>query len=87
MRFSGLIAWFMWRTIYLMKLPGLDRKVRVMIDWTLDLFFPRDITLLRSRPTEVLQEVHLDKDDVVFHAGEPALSFYVVKKGTHRAAG
>jgi len=80
-RFSGLIAWFMWRTIYLMKLPGLDRKVRVVIDWTLDLFFPRDITLLRSRPTEVLQEIHLEKGDAVFHAGEPALSFYVVKKG------
>jgi NADH dehydrogenase len=52
-----------------------------MIDWTLDLFFPRDITLLRSRTTEVLQEVHLEKGDAVFHAGEPALSFYVVKKG------
>jgi NADH dehydrogenase len=81
LRFSGLIAWFMWRTIYLMKLPGLDRRLRVVIDWTLDLFFPRDITLLRSRPTEVLQEVHLEKGDAVFHAGEPALSFYVVKKG------
>ena len=81
LRFSGLLAWFMWRTVYLMKLPGLDRKVRVMIDWTLDLFFPRDITLLRSRTTEVLQEVHLEKGDPVFHAGEPALSFYVVKKG------
>jgi NADH dehydrogenase len=80
-RFSGLIAWFMWRTIYLMKLPGLDRKVRVMIDWTLDLFFPRDITLLRSRPTEVLQEVHLVNGDIVFNAGEPAMSFYVVRKG------
>jgi NADH dehydrogenase len=80
-RFSGLLAWFMWRTIYLMKLPGLDRKVRVMIDWTLDLFFPRDIVLLRSRPTEVLQEMHMEKGDTVFHAGEPALSFYVVKKG------
>jgi NADH dehydrogenase len=80
-RFSGLIAWFMWRTIYLMKLPGLDRKVRVVIDWTLDLFFPRDITLLRSRPSEVIQEMHMEKGDAVFHAGEPALSFYVVKKG------
>jgi NADH dehydrogenase len=80
-RFSGLIAWFMWRTIYLMKLPGLDRKVRVVIDWTLDLFFPRDITLLRARPTEVLQESHFEKGDTVFHAGEPALSFYVVKAG------
>ncbi len=80
-RFSGIIAWFMWRTIYLMKLPGLDRKLRVMIDWTLDLFFPRDITLLRTRPTEVIQEVHLEKGDTVFHAGEPAMSFYVVKAG------
>jgi NADH dehydrogenase len=81
MRFSGLLAWFMWRTIYLMKLPGLNRKLRVMIDWTLDLFFPRDITLLRSRTTEVLQEMHLSKDDAIFHSGDPALSFYVVKKG------
>ena len=80
-RFSGLLAWFMWRTIYLMKLPGLDRKLRVMIDWTLDLFFPRDITLLRARTTEVLQEVHLEKGDTVFHAGEPAMSFSVVKTG------
>jgi NADH dehydrogenase len=71
----------MWRTIYLMKLPGLDRRVRVMIDWTLDLFFPRDITLLRTRPTEVIQEAHYEKGDTVFHAGEPALSFYVVKEG------
>jgi len=81
LRFSGLLAWFMWRTIYLMKLPGLDRKVRVVIDWTLDLFFPRDITLLRSRTTEVLQEVHLTKGDTIFHSGEPATSFYVVKTG------
>ncbi len=44
MRFSGFFAWFLWRSIYLSKLPGLDRKLRVMIDWTLDLFFPRDIT-------------------------------------------
>ncbi len=47
-RFSGFIAWWLWRTIYLMKLPGLERKVRVMLDWTLDLFFPRDIVYLRS---------------------------------------
>ncbi|MBI3943800.1 MAG: NAD(P)/FAD-dependent oxidoreductase [Chloroflexi bacterium] len=44
-RFSGLVAWFMWRSIYLSKLPGLEKKVRVAFDWTLDLFFPRDIVL------------------------------------------
>ena len=42
-RFSGLLAWLMWRTIYLGKLPGLERKVRVLVDWTVELFFPKDI--------------------------------------------
>src|SRR6516165_5713527 len=43
LRFSGLLAWFMWRSIYLGKLPGLERKVRVLVDWTVELFFPKDI--------------------------------------------
>jgi len=42
-RFSGLLAWLLWRGIYLSKLPGLDRKVRVLADWVIELFFPRDI--------------------------------------------
>ena len=46
-KFSGFFAWWLWRTVYLMKLPGLERKVRVALDWTLDLFFPRDIVFLR----------------------------------------
>ena len=46
-RFSGLLAWFMWRTIYWGKLPGLEKKLRVAIDWTIELFFPRDIVLTR----------------------------------------
>ena len=33
----------MWRGIYIAKLPGLERKVRVLIDWVIELFFPRDI--------------------------------------------
>lgn len=81
MRFSGFLAWWMWRTIYLSKLPGLDRKLRVLIDWTLDLFFPRDINLLSPRFTKTLQEAHLQKGDILFRSGEPAFSFYIVKKG------
>ena len=42
-RFSGLLAWLMWRGIYLAKLPGMERKIRVLMDWTIELFFPRDI--------------------------------------------
>ncbi len=43
MRFSGLLAWLMWRGIYVGKLPGIERKVRVLVDWTIELFFPKDI--------------------------------------------
>jgi NADH:ubiquinone reductase (H+-translocating) len=43
MRFSGLFAWLLWRGIYVGKLPGLERKIRVLMDWTIELFFPRDI--------------------------------------------
>jgi NADH:quinone reductase (non-electrogenic) len=42
-KFSGFIAWWMWRSVYLLKLPRLAKKIRVMMDWTLDLFFGRDI--------------------------------------------
>lgn len=82
MQFSGFLAWFLWRTIYLSKLPGLDRKLRIVIDWTLDLFFPRDITLLSPRFTKLCREVHLEPGDALFHRGEPAFSLYVVKSGT-----
>lgn len=42
-KFSGFIAWWLWRTIYLSKLPRLEKKLRVTLDWTLDLVFSKDI--------------------------------------------
>ena len=40
---SGFLAWWMWRTIYLSKLPRLEKKIRVALDWTLDLLFSKDL--------------------------------------------
>jgi NADH:ubiquinone reductase (H+-translocating) len=48
--FSGFFAWWMWRTIYLSKLPGFDKKVRVAFDWTLDLLFPKDVCAVHDLP-------------------------------------
>lgn len=42
-RFSGFFAWLLWRGIYLSKLPTLQKRVRVLLDWILDVFFPPDI--------------------------------------------
>ena len=44
---TGFLAWFLWRTYYLSRLPGLERKLRVAFDWTLELLFARDISELR----------------------------------------
>lgn len=44
---TGFLAWMLWRTYYLLRLPGLDRKLRVAFDWTLELLFPRDTAELR----------------------------------------
>lgn len=79
--FSGILAWFMWRTVYLLKLPGIDRKLRVMSEWTFDLFFPRDINLLTPQYSSPMEEMHLEAGDPLFIAGEPAMSFYAVKSG------
>jgi NADH:ubiquinone reductase (H+-translocating) len=48
-RFSGLAAWVLWRGIYLAKLPGVEKRVRVFLDWMLDLVFPRDIVVAAPR--------------------------------------
>ena len=48
MNFSGFIAWWLWRTIYLSKLPRLEKKVRVALDWTLDMFFAKDFALVTA---------------------------------------
>jgi NADH dehydrogenase FAD-containing subunit len=40
---SGFVAWWLWRTIYLLKLPRTEKKLRVALDWTLDVFFSKDL--------------------------------------------
>lgn len=56
-RFSGFFAWFMWRTIYLFKLPTMQKKVRVAWDWTLNLVFEKDFvqySVTRSQAIAIL---------------------------------
>jgi NADH dehydrogenase len=55
-KFSGIIAWGLWRAIYLGKLPGLQKKVRVALDWTLDLLFSKDIVELPTLPSPTMSE-------------------------------
>jgi NADH dehydrogenase len=49
MRFSGFAAWWLWRTLYLAKLPRFEKKLRVLLDWTLDLVFSKDLVQYATR--------------------------------------
>jgi NADH:ubiquinone reductase (H+-translocating) len=59
---SGFIAWFLWRSYYLLRLPSVERRVRVALDWGLELFLGHDVIGInmrrtRTRPGEDVGEV------------------------------
>jgi NADH:quinone reductase (non-electrogenic) len=55
---SGLVGWAMWRSIYLMKLPRLEKRLRVAIEWLLNVVFERDLgQYLTLRDVELLNRL------------------------------
>jgi NADH dehydrogenase len=42
----GFPAWFIWKTVYMLKLPTVAARVRVVLDWSVELFFERDVSEL-----------------------------------------
>jgi len=66
MNISGFWAWLIWRNVYLSKIPTFDKQVRVFLDWTIDLFFDRDISRLKMMKHDDEKEYKLldEVDDV-----------------------
>lgn len=48
-RLTGFVAWWMRRTYYLFQMPRWDRRLRIVLDWTVALFFRPDITKVELR--------------------------------------
>lgn len=64
---SGFVAWLIWRNVYLSKIPTFDKKIRVFLDWIIDLFFDRDISRLNFIKRETEKEYkELDEVDEVW---------------------
>ena len=51
----------MWRTIYLSKLPRFEKKLRVALDWTLDLLFTKDLVQFQTFRAPTIS--HMDQTD------------------------
>ena len=79
---SGLLAWWLYRTYYLYQLPRIERKLRVMIDWTLELLFRRDIVRIDVSRSEGIARAHYEAGEIIFRQGDLARSFYILLTGT-----
>jgi NADH dehydrogenase len=81
MQLSGFIAWFIWRGVYLFKLPTWARRFQVGFDWAWLLLYPRDLAYVRPNRTDRVAHAHFRAGDVIIEKGDPALNFYVIEKG------
>src|SRR5581483_1920528 len=79
---SGFPAWFLWRGVYLFKLPSFARKLEVAIDWAWQIFFPPNIVQLQMERTQRVGRAHYAAGEYVFHRGTPGDRFYIIESGT-----
>jgi NADH dehydrogenase len=80
-RLSGIVAWMVWRGVYAMKFPGLSGQIRLLVDWVLDVFLPRDITQLHLFHPESVHREHFEAGEVVFDIGDFGDKVYFIVSG------
>jgi NADH dehydrogenase len=81
MRVSGFLAWFLWRGVYLFKLPTWSRRFKVALDWAWDLLFPRDLSFLSSDTAQQFTHAYYRPGDFIHRQGEAAQFFSVIEEG------
>jgi len=78
---SGFAAWWIWRTIYLMKLPGWGRRLKVASSWTLDLLLPAELVELKLTGSMGMTQEHFEPGEEVFHQGDIGDRIYIIVSG------
>src|SRR6202030_130102 len=74
LKLSGFHAWLLWRAIYLMKMPGLNRKVRIATDWLLHALFPPELAQTKVAFESGIRKQHFEPGDIIFQQGDLGLS-------------
>ena len=60
--FQGFFPWLMWRTYYVLQMPSLGKKIKVILDWTVDSFFKRDLTSYGQIKKKVLTKIDVKEE-------------------------
>ena len=80
-KFSGFFAWLMWRAIYWIKLPGIDRKLKVAFSWILDAIVPIESVQLKLNSGQGVINFHYEPGDIIFNEGDVGDYFYIIVSG------
>jgi NADH dehydrogenase len=80
-KLSGFLAWWVWRTIYLMKMPGWGRRLKVASAWTLDLVLPPELVELRFGRSQGMTQEHFEPGQDVFRQGDLGDRLYIILSG------
>lgn len=82
LRLSGLLAWLMWRGLYIGMLPGFATRLRVALNWLFDYFLPRSIVQIRNEERSATRFIRVAKGDVLFRPGQLTDGLYTVVEGS-----
>ncbi len=80
-KISGIFAWMMWRAVYWIKLPGMGRKIKVMLSWLLDMIVPTEAVQLKIQPTQGIVQLHYETGEIIFHQGDIGDYLYIIVDG------
>jgi NADH dehydrogenase len=80
-KITGFLAWAAWRTFYLSLLPSFRTRIRVAMDWTLDLIISRSIAQIRATQT-ASRHIRFLPGDLVIEPGVDPGGLYVVMSGS-----
>ncbi len=78
---SGFLGWLIWRGIYWSKLPGLERKFRVGVDWAMDVILPKDIVQIKTGRSQSISREHYEQGETIFNEGDVGDRVYAVIEG------
>ncbi len=80
-RIFGLIAWFIWRGVYITKLPGKLTQLRVLMNWFFDYIFPRTLVQISPVKKQNIAQINFYKDDIICEMDDLITDFSVILSG------
>jgi len=82
LKISGIVAWLIWRFVYLMKIPGLASKLRISFSWFLEMLLPTDTVQLKSKNKSGFEKLYYSDGDIIFQAGDIGDYLYIIAEGS-----